>query len=185
MSHLDAAQPTSTLTPASTRGLVPARVGAVAGFLRPLWPYILGVLVFSWVMVFVAWILLPSSRIVEIEIPLGTAERVARGEVVETLPSDLLLRRGDTLVLANFDDQPHRIGAIWAEPGRSTRTIVDSSLQDSGSLFCTFHPGGAIGVSPQSRPSVSQTALPTLMIFFPLAGATVLTLSVTRRLSTT
>jgi hypothetical protein len=185
VSHLDATQPTPTAAPATPWALVLARVGAVARFLRPFWPYLLGVLIFAWVMVFVAWVLLPSSRIVEVEIPLGTAERVARGEVVETLPRDLLLRRGDTLVLANFDDQPHRIGAIWAEPGRSTRTIVDSSLQNSGSVFCTFHPGGAIGVSPQSRPSVAHTALPTLMIFFPLAGATVLTLSITRRLDAT
>jgi hypothetical protein len=183
VSQLDATQPTGAVAAAPPHVVALSRAVTVVRFLRPFWPHLLGVLAFAWGMVFVAWILLPSSRIVEVEIPLGTADSVARGEAVETLPRDLLLRRGDTLVLANYDDQPHRIGAIWAEPGRSTRTIVDRNLQNSGSVFCTFHPGGAIGVSPQSRPSITQTTLPTLMIFFPLAAATVLTLSITKRLS--
>ena len=183
MTQLDATQPGGAIAPATPQALLLSRAGAVVRFLRPFWPHLLGVLAFAWGMVFVAWLLLPSSRVVELEIPLGTADRVARGEVVEAIPSDLLLRRGDTLVLANRDDEPHRFGAIWAEPGRSTRTIVDQNLQNSGSVFCTFHPGGSIGVSPQARPGLSQTVLPTMMIFFPVAGATVLTLSITKRLS--
>ena len=108
---------------------------------------------------------------------------MARGESVDALPTTLLLRRGDTLVLLNQDDQPHRIGAVWAEPGRATRTIVGDSLQDADAVACSFHPGGSIGVSPQARPGLGQTIFPTALLFFPLSAATVLTLSITRRLS--
>ncbi len=167
----------------ATRSLAPGWLVAVARFGRPFLPVIGGVLLFSWGMVFVAWLLLPQARTVEVVIPPGTADLVARGESVEALPRTLLLRRGDTLVLLNQDDQPHRIGAVWAEPGRATRTIVGASLQDAGAVACSFHPGGSIGVSPQARPGVEQTLFPTALLFFPLTGATVLTLSITRRLS--
>lgn len=166
----------------SSRSLAVSRVGGVARFLRPFLPHFGAVLLFSWGMVFVAWLLLPQARTVELVIPSGTADLVARGETVAALPTTLLLRRGDTLVLLNEDDQPHRIGAIWAEPGRATRTIVGGALQDAGAVACSFHPGGSIGVSPQARPGVEQTVFPTLLLFFPLAGATVLTLSIVRRL---
>lgn len=167
---------------ASDSVVVLRRVKAVAGFFKPFLPYIGGVLLFSWAMIFIAWLLLPQARTIELVIPDGTADLVARGETVAALPTTLLLRRGDTLVLLNQDDQPHRIGATWAEPGRATRTIVGSALHDAGAVACSFHPGGSIGVSPQARPGVEQTLFPTMLLFFPLSAATVLTLSITKRL---
>ena len=67
----------------------------------------------------------------------------------------------------------------------STRTIVTKEFQNAGSLICSFHPGGAIGVSPQSRPGLSSTIIPTLFLFFTLSLATVATLTIVRRLDTT
>lgn len=162
--------------------LVAGRGLAVARFLRPFLPHVAGVLLFSWGMIFVAWLLLPQARTVELVIPAGTADLVAQGQTVEAIPTTLLLRRGDTLVLMNEDDQPHRFGAIWAAPGRATRTIVGSALHEAGAVVCSFHPGGSIGVAPQARPGVEQTLFPTMLLFFPLSAATVLTLSITKRL---
>ena len=160
------------------------RITSVAGFMRPFWPYLGAVAVFSWGMIFVAWVLLPQARTVELVIPNGTAARIALGEVVDTLPTSLLLRRGDTLSLVNQDVQPHRIGSVWVDPDMSTRTIVTKEFQSAGSLLCSFHPGGSIGVAPQSRPGLGATIIPTLFLIFPLSLVTIATLTITRRLNT-
>ena len=160
------------------------RLTSFASFMRPFLPYLAGVAAFSWGMILVAWILLPQARTVELVIPDGTAARIALGEVVDTLPTNLLLRRGDTLLLINRDVQPHRIGSVWVDPDMSTRTIVTKEFQNSGSVICSFHPGGSIGVSPQSRPGLSATIVPTLFLFLTLSVVTVATLTITRRLNT-
>ena len=160
------------------------RLTSFASFMRPLLPYLAGVVAFSWGMIFVAWILLPQARTVELVIPDGTAARIALGEVVDTLPTNLLLRRGDTLLLINRDIQPHRIGSVWVDPDMSTRTIVTKEFQNAGSIICSFHPGGSIGVSPQSRPGLASTIVPSLVLIFPLSLVTVGTLTITRRLNT-
>jgi hypothetical protein len=160
-----------------------ARAWAVA---RPLLPYVAMCVLFSWGMVFAAWLLLPSSITVKLELPLGTADRIARGEALSTIPGDLLLRRGDTLLVVNRDRTSHRIGELWVAPGSATSATVTSGLRASQSLVCSFHPGGAIGVSPQSRPGLEATALPTALpttlLGVPLTLAVVVTLSIVRRL---
>ena len=161
------------------------RLTSFAAFMRPMLPYLGGVALFSWGMILIAWVLLPQARTVELVIPDGTAARIAVGEVVDTLPTNLLLRRGDTLLLINEDIQPHRIGSVWVDPEMSTRTIVTKEFQNAGSLICSFHPGGAIGVSPQSRPGLSATIFPTLFLFGTLSLVTVATLTIVRRLDTT
>lgn len=160
------------------------RLTAFASFMRPFLPYLAGVAAFSWGMILIAWVLLPQARTVELVIPDGTAAKIALGQVVDTLPTTLLLRRGDTLLLINEDVQPHRIGSVWVDPDMSTRTIVTKEFQNSGSIVCSFHPGGAIGVSPQSRPGLDATIIPTLFLFLTLSVVTVATLSVVRRLDT-
>ena len=168
----------------SARLLQSMRFASFATFMRPFLPYLAGVAAFSWGMVFVAWMLLPQARLVELVIPDGTAARIALGEVVDTLPTSLLLRRGDTLSLVNQDVQPHRIGSVWVDPGMRTRTLVTKEFQNAGSLICSFHPGGSIGVAPQSRPGLGSTIIPALFLLFPLSLVTVGTLTITRRLDT-
>ena len=156
-----------------------ARAWAVA---RPLLPYVAACVLFSWGMVFAAWLLLPSASTVKLELPAGTADRIARGEAVSTIPDDLLLRRGDTLLVVNHDRTSHRIGELWVAPGSAASATVTPSLLSSQSLVCSFHPGGAIGVSPQSRPGLEATARPTTLLGVPLTLAVVVTLSIARRL---
>jgi hypothetical protein len=160
------------------------RLTAIASFLRPLLPYLVGVAAFSWGIILIAWLLLPQARTVELVIPNGAAARIALGEVVDTLPTNLLLRRGDTLLLINQDVQPHRIGSVWVDPDMSSRTLVTTEFQNSGSVITSFHPGGSIGVSPQSHPGLESTIIPTLFLFFTLSLVTVATLTVVRRLDT-
>jgi hypothetical protein len=58
------------------------------------------------------------ARLVEIVVPLGTADRVARGETVTVMPARLELRVGDTLRIHNQDvvDQP--VGPFIVKAGQ-------------------------------------------------------------------
>ena len=60
-----------------------------------------------WAINFAWWSLLPPPRTVELVIPAGTAGVVSAGEVVQAIPEELVLRRGDTLLIANDDLVPH------------------------------------------------------------------------------
>ncbi len=161
-----------------------ARARRAWAFARPLLPYVAACVLFSWGMVLVAWLLLPTASTVELRVPNGTADRIARGEAVSTIPDDLLLRRGDTLLVVNEDSTSHRIGELWVAPGSAASATVTRALLSSQSLVCSFHPGGAIGVSPQARPGLEATALPTTLLSVPLSVAVIVTLSISRRLRT-
>lgn len=158
------------------------RARLLGGFLRPLLPVLGAVLVISWLIALAWWALLPTARTLEVVIPDGTAARIARGEAVSAVPDELFLRRGDTLVLRNEDRQVHRIGLVWAPPGESTRAPVTAEFFAHDGLVCSFHPGGAIGVSPLSRPGVEKTLIPTLFMWAPLSIAIMVAAGIAGRL---
>jgi hypothetical protein len=79
---------------------------------------------------------------------------------------------------------PHNIESVWVDPDMSTRTIVAKEFQNAGSVICSFHPGGAIGISPQSRLGLASTIIPTLSLIFLPSLTTIGTLTISRCLST-
>src|SRR5687767_3203416 len=60
-------------------------------------------------------------RVIEIVIPAGTAELVARGEQPPSLPEDMTFVVGDTLLVKNQDIVDHQLGPLWIPPGASAR----------------------------------------------------------------
>ena len=52
------------------------------------------------------------SRI-ELVIPAGTADKVAAGQTVLSLPAEMVFVVGDTLVVKNEDTTNHQLGPIW------------------------------------------------------------------------
>ena len=141
-----------------------------------------GVMAGSWLLIVVAWTLLPTARAVEVVIPPGTAERVARGEIVDAVPRRLHLRRGDTLVVVNEDVTEHRIETVRAPAGRTTRAPITGAFFGAANLLCSFHPSGAIGLDTQARRGLATTGVPALILGLPLSLAAVTTVSVVRRL---
>lgn len=158
------------------------RITAAWRGVRPYSPLVAGAFAISWLLVFVVWLLLPPAHTVEVVIPAGTAERVARGEIVAALPESLRLRRGDTLVIVNEDVSDHRIGPMQAPAGRATEAPVGSAFFTPASLVCSFHPGGAIGLDTQSRPDLLAMMPTVLLLAFPLGAAAAAAMAVTRRL---
>ncbi len=143
---------------------------------------ILGAFALAWVAAFVWWWLLPPSKSVEFQIPAGTAALVQAGEVPPGLSRELVIRRGDTLVVRNHDDSPHRIGPLWIAPSTVETTIVSGSFFASDSLLCTVHPVGALAVIPRARPGLLVTIPVALAAGVPMAMAGLVGAAIATRL---
>jgi hypothetical protein len=60
-----------------------------------------------------------EPKVIEYVVPLGTSERIARGEIVEIMPERIEMRLGDTLRLRNDDHVAQEIGPYVLQPGKS------------------------------------------------------------------
>jgi len=83
-------------------------------------------------------------KVVELVIPLGTAERVARGETPPTIPDSMTFVVGDTLVVRNDDNENHELGPLWIPAGSSARLSLDTV--QSYAYTCSFQPGNYFGL---------------------------------------
>jgi hypothetical protein len=82
---------------------------------------------------------------VELVIPAGTADRVARGESDPTLPSTMVFVAGDTLVVKNLDSVVHELGPLVIPSGTSASMKLDS--EQNYAFTCSFEPSKYIGLN--------------------------------------
>jgi len=99
-----------------------------------------------------------APKEIVLEIPAGTAARVARGESDPSIPSDMTLVKGDTLTVENHDSVSHQLGPFFIPPGSSSSIHLDTA----GSLqyTCTFQAQNYLGLD----------VLPPLTLATRLAG---------------
>ncbi len=152
----------------------------------------LGALALAWFVAGAWWLLLPPQRTVSLDIPPGTAVRIAAGAASAGLPDSLTVRVGDTLVVQNNDTAPHYLAGQWIPAGTSARIPVSPAFFDPGTerrglnatsaLVCSFHPGGALAVFPRSRPSPLVSMPIALIAGIPLGTALVIATALARRL---
>lgn len=88
----------------------------------------------------------PPGRI-ELVIPPGTAEKVARGEAEPSIPEDLVLVTGDVLVVKNEDTATHTLGPLLVPPGTSASLNLDQA--ENLAMDCSFQPGKYLGLDIQ------------------------------------
>jgi hypothetical protein len=83
-------------------------------------------------------------QVIELVIPKGTAEQVARGEQPPSIPNNQLFVVGDTLVIKNEDVVDHKLGQLWI-PANATAQL---SLNQEANLAyeCSFQPGNYFGL---------------------------------------
>jgi hypothetical protein len=136
----------------------------------------------AWIVSFAWWLLLPETRIVALEVPLGTAAAIARGEDVDVIPDQLLLRRGDTLVIRNNDEAVHQLGSELLPPSTTLRIPVTGAMLDSATLLCSIHPNGVVGISSFARPGILATAIPTALAGIPTSISVLVAMMVASRL---
>lgn len=117
---------------------------------------------------------------IEYVIPAGTAERVAAGESVASLPSNWVFIVGDVLVLRNEDDVNHQFGPFWA-PAGSTLT-VPMQRASAFSYLCSIHPSGSIDLQILPRNSWVRPLTITLLLGVPIGAVISLAVHVASRL---
>jgi hypothetical protein len=81
-----------------------------------------------------------TPQVVEIVIPLGTMERLARGEVVDVMPAKLEFRVGDTLRVRNDDRADQFVGPYFVRAGEQFELTYGSPGRYEG--LCNLS-GGA------------------------------------------
>jgi hypothetical protein len=84
-----------------------------------------------------------APKLIEIVIPKGTAEKVARGEAPPSIPASMTFVIGDTLLVKNEDTKDHELGPLWIPAGSSASLPLDAAA--SYAYSCSFQPGQSFG----------------------------------------
>lgn len=77
----------------------------------------------------------------EYVIPLGTAGRIAAGEDVEIVPTELIVEVGDAIRIVNDDTEDHIVGVFFVAAGETLTQRFNNAAVLEGE--CTVHPSGA------------------------------------------
>lgn len=85
-----------------------------------------------------------APRSIELLIPAGTAERMARGEASPEIPADMVFVIGDTLVVRNEDTVDHRLGPLFVPAGTSASMKLDRA--ENFIFECSFQPSNYFGL---------------------------------------
>lgn len=97
-------------------------------------------------------------KLVQLDIPMGTAALVAQGNADPSLPPTMTFVQGDTLRVSNHDSVAHQLGPLFIPAGTSASMILAS---DNGyHLLCSFEPSKYLQLS----------VLPPLTVWTRIAG---------------
>ena len=105
---------------------------------------------------------------IELLIPEGTAEMVAAGESVPTIPDELVFVLGDTLVVRNEDTVDHELGPLWIPPRSKASLLLDTV--DRYAYSCSFQPSQYLGLNVK-QPTTWQTRVIALGYSVPATTA--------------
>jgi hypothetical protein len=94
-----------------------------------------------------------APKVIEIVIPNGTAEQVARGEDPPTIPDSMYFVVGDTLVVKNNDTVNHELGPLWIPAGSSASLSLNDA--QSYAFSCSFQPRQTFGLNVQEALTTS------------------------------
>jgi len=94
-----------------------------------------------------------APKVIELVIPNGTAERVARGESPPSIPDSMFFVVGDTLVVKNNDSVHHELGPLWIPAGSSASLSLNDA--QSYAFSCSFEPRQTFGLTVQEALTIS------------------------------
>ena len=107
-------------------------------------------------------------QVIELVIPEGTAERVARGESPPTIPDSMTFVVGDTLLVKNDDLADHELGPLWIPAGSSATLSLDAV--QSYAYACSFQPGKYFGLDVREALTLGTRLSGILYSGLPLGG---------------
>ncbi len=101
---------------------------------------------------------------IKLVIPAGTADQVAHGEPVPSIPVEMDFLLGDTLLVVNEDVVDHQLGPVWVPPGTSAQLSLDEP--EKYSYSCSFQPSRFLGINVRP-PTTFLTRLTGLALAVP------------------
>ncbi len=109
-----------------------------------------------------------APRQVELVIPAGTAQKVAAGEPVPSIPEEMTFVVGDVLLVKNEDTQAHQLGPMWV-PANSSASL---SLDQAANLAyqCSFQQSRYLGLNVRP-PTTLGTRLQALFLAAPATAS--------------
>jgi hypothetical protein len=103
---------------------------------------------------------------IELVIPAGTADAVARGQNPPGIPDTMAFVVGDTLTVRNQDTSAHQLGPLWVPAGSSASLSFDSV--QSYAYQCSFLTGKYLGLDVNSPVTLSTRIIGILSAGLPL-----------------
>jgi hypothetical protein len=97
-----------------------------------------------------------SPTTVEIVIPAGTAQKVASGEELPSIPNEMVFVLGDVLVVKNEDSVTHQLGPLYIPAGSTAALPLNES--DNFTLGCSFQNNRYLGMDVR-QPTTLATRL--------------------------
>jgi hypothetical protein len=110
------------------------------------------------------------AKEIELVIPAGSAERVAAGEAVPSIPEEMVFVVGDTLVVKNEDVVDHELGPLWVPAGTSGRLLMEE--ENKYAFPCSFQTARFLNMDVRqptnlgARFTAILLAAPPLTLFF-------------------
>ncbi len=107
-----------------------------------------------------------EPKIMQITVPSGTADLVARGEQPPTIPTGMTFVVGDTLEVVNQDKVDHQIGPLWIPSGTSASLVLGKP--ESLAFECSFQTGNYIGLDVRQPLTLSTRIYGILFAGIPM-----------------
>jgi hypothetical protein len=85
-----------------------------------------------------------APKTIELVIPAGAAQRIAKGEQPPSIPENMTFVVGDKLLVINQDSEDHQLGPLWIPAGASASLNLDTV--QSYAYECSFQKGSYFGL---------------------------------------
>lgn len=109
-----------------------------------------------------------QARQIELVIPAGTAERVAAGEEVPSIPSEMTFVVGDILIVRNDDSVSHQLGPVWVPP--QSKGVLSLDTAQDYAVECSFRSTRYLGLEVRERLTAGVRLQGVLAVGLPTAA---------------
>ncbi len=101
---------------------------------------------------------------IELVIPAGTAQQIAAGNPVPSIPDEMNFLVGDVLLVVNQDQDVHQLGPVWVPPGTSASLALDRA--ENYAYSCSFRVSRYLDLNVR-LPTTIKTRLTGLALAVP------------------
>lgn len=109
-----------------------------------------------------------APKTIQMVIPAGTAERLAEGESIDSIPEKMVFVMGDVLEVVNQDVVAHQLGPVWVPAGATGHLELNEPNRYAYS--CSFSTNRYLGLDVR-KPTNLATRLAALALAAPPTAA--------------